>query len=66
MHLSSDGKLLEIVDDLVECGVSVHDPQLRANGLDGIVRRYRGKLCAQVDLDRQAFALSAPGPCATW
>lgn len=61
VHLSSDGRLLEIVDDLVECGVSVHDPQLRANGLDGIVRSYRGRLCAQVDLDRQAFAFVGPG-----
>ncbi|MBI2940014.1 MAG: hypothetical protein HYY04_06200 [Chloroflexi bacterium] len=55
VYLSSDGRLLDIVDDLVECGVSVHDPQLRANTLEGIVRAYRGKLCANVDLDRQGF-----------
>jgi uroporphyrinogen decarboxylase len=59
-YLSSDGRLLEIVDDLVECGVSVHDPQLRANGLDGIVRCYKGRLCANIDLDRQAFAFIGP------
>ena len=34
--LSSDGHLLEIVDDLIECGVSMHDPQVRANTLEGI------------------------------
>ena len=36
VNLSSDGRLLDIVDDLVECGVSIHDPQLRANTLEGI------------------------------
>lgn len=58
--LSSDGCLLEIVDDLVECGVSLHDPQLRANTLQGIARAYRGKLCALVDLDRQSFPFVSP------
>lgn len=60
VNLSSDGHLLEIVDDLVECGVSVHDPQLRANTLPGIAAAYKGKLCANVDLDRQSFAFLTP------
>ena len=58
--LSSDGCLLEIVDDLIECGVSLHDPQLRACTLEGIARAYKGKLCAKVDLDRQSFAFLTP------
>jgi hypothetical protein len=60
VYLSSDGRLVDIVDDLVACGVSVHDPQLRANTLDGIARAYRGKLCAEVDLDRQGFPFMKP------
>ena len=60
VYLSSDGHVLEIVDDLVECGVSVHDPQFRANTLEGIVKAYKGKLCANVDLDRQGFAFMTP------
>ncbi|MBI4532043.1 MAG: hypothetical protein HY709_11055 [Candidatus Latescibacteria bacterium] len=58
--LSSDGCLLEIVDDLIECGVSLHDPQLRACTLKGIAKAYKGKLCAKVDLDRQSFAFLTP------
>jgi len=58
--LSSDGRLLEIVDDLVECGVSIHDPQLRANTLEGIARCYKGKMCINLDLDRQMFPFCAP------
>ena len=61
VYLSSDGNLTEIVGDLIECGVSVHDPQLRAGTLDGIERAYKGKLCANVDLDRQMFAFCKPG-----
>ena len=62
MHviLSSDGRLLDIVDDLIECGVSVHDPQLRPNTVEGIARAYQGKLCASVDLDQQGFPFMTP------
>ena len=60
VYLSSDGNLLEIVDDLIECGVSVHDPQLRANTLSGIIKAYKGKMCAMVDLDRQSFPFLSP------
>ena len=48
------------MDDLIECGVSVHDPQLRANTLQGIAKAYKGKLCANVDLDRQGFPFMTP------
>ena len=58
---SSDGCLLEIVDDLVECGVSFHDPQVRACGIDGIARAYGGKLCAMVDIDEQMLPFATPG-----
>jgi len=58
---SSDGNLLEILDDLVECGVTIHDPQVRANTIDGIAEAYRGKLCAMVDLDEQMLPFCSPG-----
>ena len=60
VFLSSDGRTLDIVDDLVECGVSVHDPQLRPNTLEGMVKAYKGKLCAWVDLDQQGFTFMTP------
>jgi uroporphyrinogen decarboxylase len=58
--LSSDGKILEIVDDLIECGVSIHDPQYRANTIEGIKEHYLGRLCINLDLDRQMFAFCTP------
>jgi hypothetical protein len=57
---SSDGNLLEIVPDLIECGVSYHDPQVRACGIDGIARAYGGKLCAMVDIDQQMLPFASP------
>lgn len=57
---SSDGCLLEIVDDLLECGVTLHDPQVRANTVQGIARAYRGRLCALVDIDEQMLPFCTP------
>lgn len=60
VDFSSDGCLLEIIDDLRECGVSIHDPQIRANTLGGIARVYKGKICINLDLDRQLFPFASP------
>jgi hypothetical protein len=60
VFLSSDGRTLDVVDDLVECGVSVHDPQIRPNTVAGIAKAYRGRLCASVDLDQQGFPFMTP------
>ncbi len=57
---SSDGNILEAVPDLVECGVSVHDPQVRACTIEGIRKAYKGRLCALVDLDEQMLPVCSP------
>ena len=57
---SSDGCLLEIVDDLIECGVTLHDPQVRANTVAGIAQVYKGRLCALVDIDEQMLPFCTP------
>ena len=60
VHYSSDGRILELVDDLVECGVSLHDPQTGANGLDEIRQTYSDRLCAMVDIDEQRLPYWTP------
>jgi len=57
---SSDGNVLDVVDDFVECGISVHDPQVGANTIDDIASHYKGKLCACADLDRQMLPFCTP------
>jgi hypothetical protein len=59
--LSSDGRTLEVADDLKECGVSMHDPQLRANTVEGIEQAFKGKMCVVVDLDQQGFPFMTAG-----
>jgi hypothetical protein len=38
----------------------MHDPQLRANTLEGIAGAYKGKMCINLDMDRQMFPFCAP------
>jgi hypothetical protein len=42
VRFHSDGHILEIIDDLVECGVDIINPQFRANTLDGLVKTCKG------------------------
>ena len=60
VYLHTDGHIHEIIPDLVECGVQVVNPQYRANGLDHLVRVCRGKVCVDLDLDRQLFPFCTP------
>lgn len=61
VHMHTDGHILEIIPDLVDCGVRVVNPQIRANGLDGLAETCRGRVCVNLDLDRQLFPFCAPG-----
>lgn len=61
VFMHTDGHILEIIPDLVECGVRVINPQIRANGLDGLARVCKGKVCVDLDLDRQMFPFCTPG-----
>jgi hypothetical protein len=56
----SDGHILEVVGDLIEAGVTVINPQIRANTLEGIARMMKGKVCVNLDLDRQLFPFATP------
>ena len=56
----SDGNVSDIIPDLIECGVNVVNPQVRANGLDNLARVCRGKVCVALDLDRQMFPFGTP------
>jgi hypothetical protein len=60
VRFHSDGHILELIDDLIECGVDSINPQIRANTLDGIVKTCKGKICVSLDLDRQLFPFATP------
>ena len=58
--LHSDGHILEIIGDLIETGVTLLNPQFRANGLAGLRQYARGKVALSQDLDRQLFPFATP------
>ena len=53
--LHSDGKTLDILEDQIEAGVDVVNPQDLCNGIDELTRRIKGKACIQLDVDRQTI-----------
>ena len=60
VYLHSDGHILEIIEDLVQCGVNIINPQIRANGLERLEKVAKGKVCIHLDLDRQLFPFATP------
>ena len=60
VYMHTDGHILPIIKDLIECGVNVLNPQIRANGLEGLARECKGKVCVNLDLDRQLFPFATP------
>lgn len=60
VYLHTDGHVLEIIPDLVETGVRILNPQIRANGLEGLQRMAKGKVAIDLDLDRQLFPFATP------
>ena len=60
VFMHSDGQIYPIIADLIECGVNVINPQVRANGLDNLVATCKGKVCVDLDLDRQLFPFCTP------
>ena len=60
VYMHTDGHIVEIIPDLVEAGVNVINPQVGANGLDNLARTCKGKVCVDLDLDRQLFPFATP------
>jgi len=53
VYLHTDGYINDIVPDLIETGVTVLNPQDLVNGLDNLKRLAKGKICIDLDIDRQ-------------
>jgi len=51
--LHSDGKTLDILEDQIEAGVDIVNPQDLCNGIDELARRIKGRACIRLDIDRQ-------------
>ncbi|MEM2904915.1 MAG: hypothetical protein QW587_04165 [Candidatus Bathyarchaeia archaeon] len=60
VYLSSEGRLLDTIPDLVECIVSIHDLQMRANSSKGSRGPTRGGYASTLDLDREILPSAPP------
>jgi uroporphyrinogen-III decarboxylase len=53
VHMHSDGDIRTLVDDLIDGGVEVINLQDLVNGIDWIADKFSGKVCVDLDIDRQ-------------
>ena len=53
VHFHSDGHVVEVLDQLVEAGASILNVQDRVNGIANLKRVLKGKICIDLDVDRQ-------------
>jgi hypothetical protein len=54
VQMHSDGDIRTLADDLVDAGVQVLNLQDLVNGIDWIAAKFAGKVCIEIDLDRQS------------
>ena len=53
VSMHHDGYIMDIMDEIIESGVSVVNPQDLVNGIDNIAREVKGRVCIRIDIDRQ-------------
>lgn len=53
VHMHSDGYIMDLIDDILECGVDVINPQDLVNGIDDLRERVKGRAAIDLDVDRQ-------------
>jgi len=53
VYLHSDGYIMELMDEFIEAGVDIINPQDLCNGIDDLAREVKGRMCISLDIDRQ-------------
>lgn len=53
VFLHSDGYIMDLMDLLIDCGVTIVNPQDLVNGIDNLVREVKGRVSICLDVDRQ-------------
>ena len=53
VHMHSDGDIRLLADDMLASGVQVINLQDLVNGVDWIAGRFAGRVCIELDIDRQ-------------
>ncbi len=58
VHMHSDGDIKALFFDILDCGVEVLNIQDVVNGLDWLEHEAKGKVCLDLDVDRQGITYS--------
>lgn len=58
IHMHSDGDIRSLASDLIDCGIEVINIQDIVNGIDWIAENFAGKICVDLDIDRQKITYS--------
>jgi len=58
IHMHSDGDLRDLMDDLLDLGINVINPQDVVNGLEWMAEHMKGKAAIDLDIDRQTLTYS--------
>jgi hypothetical protein len=53
VFLHTDGHMTELMDELIDAGVTICNPQDLCNGVEEIKRAVDGRICIRLDIDRQ-------------
>ncbi len=62
VHTHSDGDIRDLVDDLMISGVDALNLQDLVNGIDWIAANLKGRVCIDIDIDRQQITrFGSPG-----
>ena len=54
VHNHSDGYVMDIIDRLIDVGMTICNIQDLVNGVDDIARELKGRVCVDLDVDRQS------------
>jgi uroporphyrinogen decarboxylase len=58
IHMHSDGDVRTLVDDILDCGIDAFNLQDLVNGIDWIAENLLGRVCIDLDIDRQEITNS--------
>ncbi len=55
VYMHSDGYIMDIMDEILACGVDIINPQDLVNGIDNLAEQVKGRVCISLDVDRQSI-----------
>lgn len=60
IYMHSDGHILEILEDLIDEGVNIINPQIQANDLQELKKKCKGRVFIDATLNSQFFPFATP------